>query len=112
MVLGVRCPGEVKPLEQCNEEHWMGTGGRGFQSQTEVDVTVVPCAYAVCRYMIFRCCRIFLTNNNCVRRTVEIRHASGEYSSQVNGLFDPTEEIINGATVYRKRNDPNVTVGK
>ncbi len=39
-------------------------------------------------------------------RAVSVTGATGESAAHVNGMYDPTEEVVDGATAYRKRGDP------
>ena len=38
---------------------------------------------------------------------IDIRGAKGPNAVTINGVYEPTEEVCNGWTVYRKRNDSN-----
>ena len=39
---------------------------------------------------------------------VEIRGATGLHASEINGKYEPTDEICDGMPVYRKQGDPDV----
>lgn len=39
--------------------------------------------------------------------SIDIRGAKGPNAVTINGVYEPTHEVCNGWTVYRKRNDNN-----
>jgi hypothetical protein len=71
--------------EKCGKEgaSWQVYDGTKFNSQTTVTITIAGI------------------------KAVRIAGATGSNAASVNGVYEPTEEISNGVTVYRKIGDAN-----
>ena len=70
-------------LEKCKEGGWLVYDGAKFLTQKDVKVSIAGL------------------------NSVRISGATGANATSVNGIYEPTEEVSNGVTIYRKVGDPN-----